>query len=141
MSLEGGFQGRTNKLVDSCYSFWQGACFDVVADHCREGGGDASPSFDRRALERYVLSCAQQETGGLRDKPGKRRDQYHSCYALSGLSIAQHGEGGCAQDPAARVAATHPVYNVRLERVEAARAHFGELAGAFPVTVPSTTGT
>ena len=21
--LEGGFQGRTNKLVDSCYSFWQ----------------------------------------------------------------------------------------------------------------------
>ena len=25
MRLEGGFQGRTNKLVDSCYSFWQGA--------------------------------------------------------------------------------------------------------------------
>ena len=21
--LEGGFQGRTNKLVDSCYSYWQ----------------------------------------------------------------------------------------------------------------------
>lgn len=25
MKFEGGFQGRTNKLVDSCYSFWQGA--------------------------------------------------------------------------------------------------------------------
>jgi Prenyltransferase and squalene oxidase repeat len=24
MRLEGGFQGRTNKLVDGCYSFWQG---------------------------------------------------------------------------------------------------------------------
>jgi Prenyltransferase and squalene oxidase repeat len=23
MRLEGGFQGRTNKLVDGCYSFWQ----------------------------------------------------------------------------------------------------------------------
>ena len=23
MSHEGGFQGRANKLVDSCYSFWQ----------------------------------------------------------------------------------------------------------------------
>jgi hypothetical protein len=23
VKLEGGFQGRTNKLVDSCYSFWQ----------------------------------------------------------------------------------------------------------------------
>lgn len=22
MSFEGGFQGRTNKLVDGCYSFW-----------------------------------------------------------------------------------------------------------------------
>lgn len=21
--VEGGFQGRTNKLVDGCYSFWQ----------------------------------------------------------------------------------------------------------------------
>jgi protein farnesyltransferase subunit beta len=22
-AVEGGFQGRTNKLVDGCYSFWQ----------------------------------------------------------------------------------------------------------------------
>jgi len=28
--LEGGFQGRTNKLVDSCYSFWQGAALAIV---------------------------------------------------------------------------------------------------------------
>ena len=27
MRLEGGFQGRTNKLVDGCYSFWQGGVF------------------------------------------------------------------------------------------------------------------
>lgn len=27
MKLEGGFQGRTNKLVDGCYSFWQGGSF------------------------------------------------------------------------------------------------------------------
>merc|ERR1711937_817854 len=26
----GGFQGRTNKLVDSCYSFWQGGAVAVV---------------------------------------------------------------------------------------------------------------
>jgi len=25
MSKEGGFQGRSNKLVDACYSYWQGA--------------------------------------------------------------------------------------------------------------------
>ena len=50
MQVEGGFQGnfagelrvskskrgpllsgRTNKLVDSCYSFWQGALFPLVS--------------------------------------------------------------------------------------------------------------
>ena len=29
MRLEGGFQGRTNKLVDACYSFWQGGLFPL----------------------------------------------------------------------------------------------------------------
>ena len=29
-SLEGGFAGRTNKLVDGCYSFWQGGAFPIV---------------------------------------------------------------------------------------------------------------
>lgn len=30
MTIEGGFNGRTNKLVDSCYSFWQGATFNLL---------------------------------------------------------------------------------------------------------------
>ena len=30
MRLEGGFQGRTNKLVDGCYSFWQGGAFPLI---------------------------------------------------------------------------------------------------------------
>lgn len=28
--VEGGFNGRTNKLVDGCYSFWQGALFSLL---------------------------------------------------------------------------------------------------------------
>ncbi|KAJ7548772.1 hypothetical protein O6H91_07G026300 [Diphasiastrum complanatum] len=28
--VEGGFQGRTNKLVDGCYSFWQGGIFPLI---------------------------------------------------------------------------------------------------------------
>jgi protein farnesyltransferase subunit beta len=28
--------------------------------------------------------------GGLRDKPSKPKYFYHSCYVLSGLSVAQH---------------------------------------------------
>lgn len=30
MQLEGGFQGRTNKLVDGCYSFWGAGDFPLL---------------------------------------------------------------------------------------------------------------
>lgn len=36
-SLEGGFQGRTNKLVDGCYSFWQGAIFPIISAILAQG--------------------------------------------------------------------------------------------------------
>lgn len=42
------------------------------------------------ALQGYVLVSAQVESGGLRDKPGKSPDAYHTLYNLSGLSSAQH---------------------------------------------------
>lgn len=38
----------------------------------------------------YGCRCCQQLRGGLRDKPGKSVDYYHTCYCLSGLSTAQH---------------------------------------------------
>lgn len=31
MLFEGGFQGRTNKLVDGCYSFWVGALLPLIS--------------------------------------------------------------------------------------------------------------
>ena len=129
LPYEGGFSGRSNKLVDGCYSFWQGgatsiasSCSDYLAGkedgesdlnddpwlaryqaHRQEGA--TSPSdhnttdlpfpllYDVFLLERYILLCAQEVTGGLRDKPSKPRDFYHTCYCLSGLSVAQwYGE-------------------------------------------------
>ena len=30
-AVEGGFNGRTNKLVDGCYSFWQGGAFPLLS--------------------------------------------------------------------------------------------------------------
>lgn len=38
MIVEGGFQGRTNKLVDSCYSFWQGGVFPLLHELLAEDG-------------------------------------------------------------------------------------------------------
>ncbi|KAF3923766.1 hypothetical protein AA313_de0201189 [Arthrobotrys entomopaga] len=94
---EGGFSGRTNKLVDGCYSTWVGGCWSLV-EAATNGMESKKVSlnlnvgsiWNRRALIRYILTCCQDPHGGLRDKPGLRPDYYHSNYVLIGLSAAQH---------------------------------------------------
>lgn len=81
---EGGYNGRTNKLVDGCYSHWVGGCWSLIE------AATATGLWNRTALGRYILAAAQDKRGGLRDKPGKRSDAYHTCYNLAGLSAAQH---------------------------------------------------
>lgn len=169
MGYEGGFSGRANKLVDGCYSFWQGGAMAIVSSHYGttsshvDGDGDEIMShlggrgdiwlptsdgdgnvkepasyallFDKPMLQRYILLCAQDVNGGLRDKPSKPRDFYHSCYNLSGLSLSQHsGQAGASTTDynqhsfghpvQSRVAASHPCYNIRLERVSQVLDHF-----------------
>jgi protein farnesyltransferase subunit beta len=46
--------------------------------------------FDEGMLQRYILLCAQDVHGGLRDKPSAIAIFHHGCYNLSGLSVAQH---------------------------------------------------
>lgn len=132
MAHSGGFQGRTNKLVDSCYSFWQGGAFPLV-QAVLAGRGELPPStdlFHAPALLDYVLLCAQAPHGGMRDKPGKGRDYYHTCYALSGLAVAAaaHDLSGVPPHWVQRVGLVNPTFNVRNDKVEAAIAHFGALS-------------
>ncbi|WFD06092.1 protein farnesyltransferase [Malassezia vespertilionis] len=105
----GGFRGRTNKLVDGCYGWFCGGglmtclealVFPPMQEPAQDMDLESSSSwesaqepelFDRAALAAYILVVAQAPlTGGLRDKPGKRADAYHTCYNLSGLSLTQH---------------------------------------------------
>lgn len=47
------------------------------------------PAYGNAAsLRQYVSLVAQAPGGGLRDKPGKSPDAYHTCYNLSGASSA-----------------------------------------------------
>lgn len=80
----GAFKGRSNKLVDACYSFWQGSIFLLIPNLL--SSTDASESFIK--LQRFILQASQLPKGFC-DKPGNSADFYHTCYALSGLSIAQ----------------------------------------------------
>jgi protein farnesyltransferase subunit beta len=172
MPFEGGFSGRANKLVDGCYSFWQGGAMAIASRaiatslpidddeetmdgdpwlrQWRSNTGTANNDdhglpfpllFDVTMLERYILLCAQEVHGGLRDKPSKPRDFYHTCYNLSGLSVAQHcsrlvttaaameqdeGRGdlvsktneGYGDAKQTLLAPTHPCYNIRVDRVQ-----------------------
>ncbi|RLN75520.1 hypothetical protein BBJ28_00021851 [Nothophytophthora sp. Chile5] len=129
MPFEGGYQGRTNKLVDGCYSFWQGALPALLADVVRERYGAAVPyQCHSEQLQKYILLCGQQIEGGLRDKPGKPRDHYHSCYCLSGLSVAQHGDGRDTPvvfgDASNLLARNHPAYNIGSDKVTKTLAYF-----------------
>ncbi|GAQ38130.1 CAAX farnesyltransferase (FTase) subunit beta [Aspergillus tubingensis] len=93
---EGGFSGRTNKLVDGCYSHWVGTCWPLVQSALNGVQSATGPErvpanlYSREGLTRYILGCCQSKYGGLRDKPGKHPDSYHTCYALTGLSSAQY---------------------------------------------------
>ncbi|PXF42180.1 Protein farnesyltransferase subunit beta [Gracilariopsis chorda] len=124
MHYEGGFQGRTNKLVDSCYSYWVGALFPLVASV--NGSKKTAELFDAEALQRYVLECCQLSNGGLRDKPGVPRDLMHTCYALSGLSVAQHF-GKAKSNGVNGVRKTNPVYNLCEDKFEKAWLFFREV--------------
>lgn len=192
MEREGGFQGRTNKLVDGCYSFWVGALFPLLYSLLQQpptapgkertftaspppeaaaaaasaaaafattaapaasseaassssssstAAAAAAPSpspspsplfssdpasygwlFDTLALQRYVLVSCSMTMGGLRDKPGKYADLYHTCYCLSGLSVAQNATS-MENSPLLGqhenlLAPVHPVYNLRYAHVE-----------------------
>ena len=131
MRLEGGFQGRKNKLVDGCYSFWQGGT-PAILKSClsTKSNGIERPYLpDAEALQRYILHACQQRNGGLRDKPSKPRDFYHTCYCLSGLSVAQHyGDGAVVGDSEANlIARTHPIFNVRHDMISKALKYFSEM--------------
>ena len=87
-----GFQGRTNKLVDGCYSYWVGAMATMLR-----------VPFNRESLITFILSCCQEDPteegenssdsepvisgGGFRDRPGSAPDLYHTCYCLCGLAL------------------------------------------------------
>lgn len=148
---EGGFAGRTNKLVDGCYSHWVGGCWSLLS--AALGLDEGTDLWSREGLIRYILCCAQFKKGGLRDKPSKHVDSYHTCYSLAGLSWAQNyfgyeedekrkgvpltaaygwkwkGEAEAPCEEAERVRPLHPVFVIPFDRAEECRAYFEEKVG------------
>ncbi|KAK7518607.1 terpenoid cyclases/protein prenyltransferase alpha-alpha toroid [Phyllosticta citriasiana] len=152
LAPEGGFAGRANKLVDGCYNHWVGGCWALV-EAALGLSGEGQELWSREGMIRYILCACQGPKGGLRDKPGKPVDGYHTAYNLCGLSAAQHRytyPSSAAQlfagtlaaaynweaadapndslpfDDADRVGRVHPVFVLPWGKAELARAYFEE---------------
>lgn len=84
--FSGGFTGRTNKLVDSCYTWWMGTAAKIISHHLN------IPNFwNVECMSEYILRCSQIHSGGFCDSPPNESDPLHTCYALSGLCMIGSG--------------------------------------------------
>lgn len=80
-----GFQGRTNKDPDSCYSFWIGATLSILG---------AFADTDFASTKAFLLTECQGSPlmGGFSKLPNTYPDLLHSFYSLIWLSMEQEQE-------------------------------------------------
>uniref|UniRef100_A0A9L0SUU3 Protein farnesyltransferase subunit beta n=1 Tax=Equus caballus TaxID=9796 RepID=A0A9L0SUU3_HORSE len=117
MRFEGGFQGRCNKLVDGCYSFWQAGLLPLL-HRALHAQGDPALSmshwmFHQQALQEYILMCCQCPAGGLLDKPGKLKDGALKEAAGENQASSSHVEGRVGRVSASRASGPVLTFVVR----------------------------
>lgn len=76
-----GFNGRPNKPVDTCYSFWTGGSLKII---------DAYQFINDDYKSDYVL-MAQDRTGGLSKYVNCVPDHMHTYLGLAALSLMNYG--------------------------------------------------
>jgi len=74
-----GFQGRPNKVEDTCYSFWVGASLKLLG---------AYHLVEQKHSRTFTISC-QQSIGGFAKWPDQRPDVLHSYMSLCGLAFSK----------------------------------------------------
>lgn len=73
-----GFQGRPNKTVDTCYSFWIGAALRIL------GAFELIDYAENRA---YIMETQDSVVGGFSKWPQSTTDPFHTYFGLCGLSF------------------------------------------------------
>ncbi|EPQ26672.1 uncharacterized protein PFL1_05652 [Pseudozyma flocculosa PF-1] len=77
-----GFNGRLEKPVDTCYSFWCGAALQILGQHHH---------IDAASDIGWILS-AVSPVGGISKVPDDPPDLMHSYLSTAALSLHAHGE-------------------------------------------------
>lgn len=95
----GGFNGRPEKLEDSCYSWWVLSSLKMI---------NKVHWIDREKLIQFILKCQDPELGGIADRPGDMVDVWHTVYSVAGLSLLDY-EG---------LEVVHPAYCMPVSTIE-----------------------
>lgn len=74
----GGLNGRPEKLVDVCYSWWVMTSLAMIG---------RLHWVDKAKLTAFILECQDPEQGGLSDRPGDMVDVFHTNFGIAGLSL------------------------------------------------------
>jgi len=77
----GGLNGRPEKLVDVCYSWWVMTSMAMIG---------RLHWIDKEKLTQFILQCQDPDNGGLSDRPGNMVDVFHTNFGVAGLSLLGH---------------------------------------------------
>lgn len=80
---QSGFQGRPNKPVDTCYSFWIGATLEIL---------DSFQHIDRKSNRDWLLATQDYRTGGFSKSTSTSPDPLHSYMGLAALALMKEKE-------------------------------------------------
>ncbi|KAI1119987.1 terpenoid cyclases/Protein prenyltransferase [Nemania abortiva] len=79
-----GFNGRLNKLPDTCYTWWNSGALSLLGE---------SGLISREPARRFILEKTQHRIGGFAKHPGGPPDVYHAYMGLAALGTLAGPEG------------------------------------------------
>jgi geranylgeranyl transferase type-1 subunit beta len=98
-----GFNGRCNKVADTCYCWWVSGALSVLPpveiSSSHQNTDNVEVLISRPAARRFLLDKTQHIIGGFSKHPGGPPDMYHSYLGLAAL--ATMGEPGLKEFDAA----------------------------------------
>ena len=99
---------------------------EALVEDSAEPASTSPPAYNCLALQGWLLECCQVPgRGGMRDKPGKNCDFYHTCYCLSGLSMSQQYGGVNLGSESSLLQPADPAVNVVRTKLQLASEYWG----------------
>ncbi|SCM18938.1 geranylgeranyltransferase, putative [Plasmodium chabaudi adami] len=102
----GGFNGRAEKLTDTCYSWWIFSSLIILKKY---------KWINKNALKKYILLCQDTNSGGISDNPDCLPDVCHTFFGLAALSLIDNIGDSEKQYNLKKM---HPVYAIPVDTVK-----------------------